>query len=273
MEENKPKIIDNSIIKRILNPNFNLASLKARLRLNEFKKKLSELEYNNYFRKCKNIYSISSSMNNKMSISDLYHHEKNNSNKIINTFKQIDNDFNLLQKSKSKYKIKPLNTIKDVDNRNHLIESIHEDISKYLKILQSSNNIEKQKSFKENLINNLSNIHQSPQIKKCKSINNLTPLNISSTNSTKNIIDRKRFKIKINNLKYNINNFNLKNENKEEIKNNSFINYKKFPFISQNTNIIISKPEGVINKYYNKNKNNNSKNYDSYLFNFPSIKN
>ena len=36
---------------------------------------------------------------------------------------------------------------------------------------------------------------------------------------------------------------------------------------------MISKPEGVINKYYNKNKNNNGKNYDSYLFNFPSIKN
>ncbi len=270
MEENK---IDNSIIKSILSPNINLASLKARFRLNEFKKKLSKSEYNNYFRKCKNIYSISCSMNNKISISELYRYERNNSNKIINTFKQIDNNFNLLQKSKPKYKIKPLKVIKNVDNnRNHLIESIYENISKYLKILQSNNNIEKQKNFKESQINNLSNIHQSPKVKKCKSMNNLTPLNNSSTNSTKYIIDRKRFKIKINNLKYNINNFILKNENKEEIENNSFINYKKFPFISQNTNIMISKPEGVINKYYNKNKNKNN-NYDSYLFNFPSIKN
>ena len=79
---------ENIIKKR--SPQFNLVSLKARQRLNLFKKILSKYEYKDYIRKCKNMYSISSLMNSHYSISDLYHTERTNIPNIINLFNKID---------------------------------------------------------------------------------------------------------------------------------------------------------------------------------------
>ncbi len=73
-----------------VNPGFNLVSLKARHRLNKFQKTLSRKDYNDYIRKCKNMYSVSSLMNNKYSMSDLYINEKFSINSIKKTYKNID---------------------------------------------------------------------------------------------------------------------------------------------------------------------------------------
>ena len=76
------------------NPGFNLVSLKARQRLNLFKKILSKYEYKDYIRKCKNMYSISSVMNNNYSISELYLSERTNMPDIINLYNKIDSKLN-----------------------------------------------------------------------------------------------------------------------------------------------------------------------------------
>ena len=73
-----------------MSPGFNLVSLKARHRLNELKKIFSRSEYKDYIRKCKNMYSISSIMNNKYSIADLYLREKYDINDIVSVFNKID---------------------------------------------------------------------------------------------------------------------------------------------------------------------------------------
>jgi len=73
-----------------MSPGFNLVSLKARNRLNIFKQLFSKSEYKDYFRKCKNMYSISSLMNKKFSMNDLYHNERSNINDIISVYNKID---------------------------------------------------------------------------------------------------------------------------------------------------------------------------------------
>ena len=100
-EENKEKITKskgqpnkNIEIKEIrlekMSPGFNLVSLKARNRLNIFKQLFTKSEYRDYFRKCKNMYSISSLMSKKFSMNDLYHNEKNNINDIVSVYNKID---------------------------------------------------------------------------------------------------------------------------------------------------------------------------------------
>lgn len=89
------KNIDNNIeTKEIrlekMSPGFNLVSLKARHRLNKLEKIFSKSEYKDYIRKCKNMYSISSVMNNKYSISDLYVREKYDINDIVSIYNIID---------------------------------------------------------------------------------------------------------------------------------------------------------------------------------------
>ena len=89
------------------NPDFNLVSLKARHRLNIFKKLFSKHEYKDYIRKCKNMYSISSLMNNHCSLSDLYNSERINIPEIINLYNKID--INLDQR---KIRLKKIRNIK-----------------------------------------------------------------------------------------------------------------------------------------------------------------
>lgn len=283
--------INSPLLMNLINPAINLASLKARLRLNEFKKDLTKSKYNNFFRRNNKIYPVSSSMNNNCSMKDLQRYERNTSDKLINDFKELNKDLNIFQKklkkNYKKYKIKPLNDI----NKNSLIESIHEDISKYLNNLHNETNniIKNNKTIEENQKNaislkrnNLSNIYVEPSIKKNLSNTNLIPLNISSTNFVKKNLDKGKIKIKKfisvkesnEKIKYRLNKFNQKNENKEDISENenSIINsHKKLPLVHQNSFVFFSKPEGVIHKYFN--KNNIRRNDISYSFKLPNIVN
>jgi hypothetical protein len=104
------------------NPEFNLVSLKARHRLNIFKKIFSKHEYKDYIRKCKNMYSISSLMNNHCSLSDLYNSERINIPEIINLYNKID--INLDQRKitlkkirNNKYNLKNINDF----NKNNIM--------------------------------------------------------------------------------------------------------------------------------------------------------
>ena len=94
ISQNKGKSNKKIEIKEIrlgkMSPGFNLVSLKARNRLNIFKQLFSKSEYRDYFRKCKNMYSISSLMNKKFSMNDLYRNEKSNINDIISIYNKID---------------------------------------------------------------------------------------------------------------------------------------------------------------------------------------
>lgn len=100
-EKNILKTISNNFIQKefqksilkIKNPGFNMVSLKARQRLNLFKQLLSKYEYKDYIRKCKNMYSISSAMNNHYSMNDLYLKEKEIIPELINIFNRIDSKF------------------------------------------------------------------------------------------------------------------------------------------------------------------------------------
>ena len=97
-------------------PGFNLVSLKARHRLNIFKQILSKYEYKDYIRKCKNMYSISSLMNNQYSMSDLYLSERSNMPDIINLYNKIDSKLGL-----KKIKFGKIKKIKNINsNKNKL---------------------------------------------------------------------------------------------------------------------------------------------------------
>ena len=72
------------------NPAFNLVSIKARYRFHLIKQNYSKNDYNEYLRKCKNMYSVSSKMSSEMNMSDIYHQEKEGINNILNIFRKID---------------------------------------------------------------------------------------------------------------------------------------------------------------------------------------
>lgn len=281
--------INSPLILNLLNPAINLASLKARLRLNEFKRDLTKSKYNNFFRKNNKIYSVSCSMSNNCSMKDLQNYEKLTSDKLVNNFKELNKDLNIFQKklknNYKKYKIKPLNDT----NKNSLIESISEDISKYLNNLHNETNniIKNNKTIEDNQKNaislkknNLSSIYIEPSIKRNLSNQNLIPLNNSSTNFAKKNLDKTKIKIKKfisvkesnEKIKYRLSKFIQKNENKEDKSENenSIINsHKKLPLVHQNSFIFFSKPEGVIQKYFN--KNNIRRDVISYSFKLPNI--
>ena len=71
------------------NPAFNLISIKARYRFHQIKENFSKNEYNNYMRRCKNMYSISSKMSAEMKMSDIYESEKQNIDGILNIYHQL----------------------------------------------------------------------------------------------------------------------------------------------------------------------------------------
>ena len=80
----------NKLIKlNKINPEFNLVALKARYRLKDFQRILPRRDYNDYFKKCKNMYSVGSAMNKQYSMSDLYSYEKISSEQANKAFKSI----------------------------------------------------------------------------------------------------------------------------------------------------------------------------------------
>ena len=130
-------------------PGFNLVSLKARHRLHIFKQILSKYEYKDYIRKCKNMYSISSLMNNQYSMSDLYLSERSNMPDIINLYNKIDSKLGL--KTLKFGKMKKIKKIND-SNKNKLSfsgKNIFGNYSTKNEISEDSSQINKRESFSE----------------------------------------------------------------------------------------------------------------------------
>ncbi len=197
------------------NPGFNLVSLKARHRLNIFKQLLSKDEYKEYIRKCKNMYSISSFMNNHYSMSDLYLSERKNMPNIMNLFNKLDSKIN-----PQKIKLKT----NSINNKNDFSRKENKSFSK-IKTNIMDNNISNNESLKLN--------------------NNL---NLSEDN--RNIYKRKNIKNKT--INYNIQKFNFFNFNKRiNIKRKSYngINIKNFMNISSNNYKNITHDNNILKHY------------------------
>ena len=287
---------NNSYIKNIINPSINFSSLKARLRMNELKKELSETKYKNFFRKGNDIYSVSCSMNDKHSMNDIKNIEKKNSEKIHKELLRLDNDFNAFhkkfQKNLRKYKIKPLNEKYISDKNNKLIVSVQDNISKFLRNLHSvdynrnelKNNNKENEDKKEIMGDNkINSINQEKNlIKKSNSINNINPLNINSDNSSRNLIDKSKSQIRrfisvnesAKKIKYRLNKFNKKNESKDETSSDNdtcFNSHKKLPLINkQSSFIMLSNPQDILYKYLNRNKS--SRRLLPCIFNLQNLK-
>lgn len=72
------------------NPAFNLVSIKARFRFHQIKENFTKLDYKEYMRKCKNMYSISSKLSSELNMSDILFEEKKNINDILSMYHRID---------------------------------------------------------------------------------------------------------------------------------------------------------------------------------------
>ena len=197
------------------NAGFNLVSLKARQRLNYFKQILSKYDYKDYIRKCKNMYSISSFMNNHYSMSDLYLSERKNMPNIMNLFNKLDSKIN-----PQKIKLKT----NRINNKNNFSRKENKSFSQ----------------IKTNIMDN--NISNNESLK----LNN--KLNLSEDN--RNIYKRKNIKNKT--INYNIQKFNFFNFNKRiNIKRKSYngINIKNFMNISTNNYKNITHDNNILKHY------------------------
>ena len=197
------------------NAGFNLVSLKARQRLNYFKQILSKYDYKDYIRKCKNMYSISSFMNNHYSMSDLYLSERKNMPNIMDLFNKLDSKIN-----PQKIKLKT----NSINNKNDFSRKENKSFSQ----------------IKTNIMDN--NISNNESLK----LNN--KLNLSEDN--RNIYKRKNIKNKT--INYNIQKFNFFNFNKRiNIKRKSYngINIKNFMNISTNNYKNITHDNNILKHY------------------------
>ena len=85
MSKNNSK--NDLILRQFLIPSINYPALKARLILNEHKKKFSKNQYKHYFLNCNNIISVTNSLNNKYTLKEFCELERKASlmiNKEIN---------------------------------------------------------------------------------------------------------------------------------------------------------------------------------------------
>ena len=283
----KKNKINNLIINPILSPSINFASLKARLRLNEFKKKFSKKDYNNYFQKSNNMNSVTSTMNKNRSLSDLYHSEQKNSKEIKKEISLIDEEIIKLRKKVKninlKYKLRLKNNYKtnenikkdknNIINDNTVIESVKKDISKYLANLHINsdsfieNKIKKQ--LFENIKLNLNSIKR-PKLK----TNTIILQEVESNNLSNRLKSRNNNINKFESidespeylqskLKSNI---SIKNEKRE-----SLFSKKKLPFLRRKSYIPFSFQEGMNNKLSININNNNNISNDRYIINLPNI--
>lgn len=280
----KKSKLNDLVIMKFISPSINFASLKARIKLKEFRNEFTNEKYKQYFQKCNNITSVTSSMNNRYSMADFHRYERETSEKIKNEINIIDKEFNIFQQKnqdiKVKYKLKFLNRIKNKENiENNIVkESVKKDISKLLQNLHSND------KKKINFGNVKLNLNLSPLMKnslKPKSvvlhrINKTKSLSYRS-NKNRNIINKNRIKKIISidqsteTVKTKLNLFSNINENKnEKIKKDSFINFKKFPFIRQNSYIPFSYKISIMDKS-SLNISSNEQNNFSYLINLPKI--
>ena len=234
-----------------MSPGFNFVSLKARHRLNELKNLFSKSEYREYIRKCKNMYSISSIMNNKYSISDLYLREKYDINEIISVFNKIDSKLD-------SQKIKFVTT-----KRNKTNNSLKNKPKTSLNFFKNNSNLEKFKSstnYNKNNKNNEDNNSLSSMYKNMN-YNSYDGDNILSSNINEASINNQMSKTTYENKnkKNNISNFkvkysfNLKNDN---INNNTILKNKDFNHRGNLSKISNNKNNKVIDDTKNEIINN-----------------
>ena len=223
------------------NPDFNLVSLKARHRLNELKKVFTKSDYKDYIRKCKNMYSISSSMNKTNSINDLYIREKSDINDIFSLFKKIDN-------SQSTRKIKL--AVKKRKVRNRLNEKPISSINFYTKLAQLN-------KFRKNMKKNTNKL-----ILLDKSEGNIQDNDDKSRN--KNDITNNFSNLDLNDGANNNNKMNMTNYKNENFQL-KLINYKQYHSLKN----INNKKQNMPNIIINDNNNKFSKTaYSSLMSNF-----
>ena len=219
-----------------MSPGFNFVSLKARHRLNELKNLFSKSEYREYIRKCKNMYSISSIMNNKFSISDLYLREKYDINEIISVFNKIDSKLD-------SQKIKVVTT-----KRNKINNSFKNKQKTSLNFFKNNSNFEKFKSITNYNKNNKNSEDNNSLCSMYKNMNynsydgdNILSSNINEASSnnqiSKTTCENKNKKNIISNFKAQYS-FNLKNDNIHNIilKNKDFNPKGNLSKISNNKN-------------------------------------
>ena len=247
------KNIDNNIeTKEIrfqkMSPGFNLVSLKARHRLNELEKIFSKSEYKDYIRKCKNMYSISSVMNNKYSISDLYVREKYDINDIVSLYNIIDSKLD-------SQKIKLTKMKKNIIKKGSIDKSLS-----CSNFYRNKSNFEK---FKSNYIINKRN-NNNCILRTNNSSNNINEesKNISFNNNNKNMnhtfYDANNNKSIFNGVYIN----NPMNKTSYEVKDNKnkILNYKNNLFIKLNKNKEFNKT--VYASFFSNSKNDKSSNVD-----------
>ena len=198
----KKKTPENIEIKEIrlekMSPGFNLVSLKARHRLNELKNIFSRSEYKEYIRKCKNMYSISSIMNKKYSISDLYLREKYDINDIVSVFNKIDSKLDFKKIKVARVKKDKIN--KDIKQKSKTAINF---------FIKNNSNLEK---FKFN--NNLINFYRNKEENKSLSFNNNNKMNYTSYDVKNNFSNIINDEIAINNKMSKTNYENRNNKSK-----------------------------------------------------------
>ena len=260
-KNNIPQEIKQNFLKK-KNPGFNLVSLKARQRLNLFKKILSKYEYKDYIRKCKNMYSISSVMNNNYSISELYLSEKKNMPDILSIYNKIDTKLN-----PKKIKFKKI-------NKSIISSSIKDNMSlSHINIFENNYpNNETIKYYDKNF--NLSENNFQRKNLRNKTINyNIKKLNFFTFRhdlKRKSFIEDKANKKSIQKIYYKISNTKrnnlsdqiLSNSNKKSLNSvNNNILFKSIQSERSPTNLSFSPllPKFKIQKAINKKNNNINK--------------
>ena len=264
--QKKNKNNDKEIIEMHIgrpNPAFNLVSIKARYRLHLIKQNYSKNDYNDYIRRCKNMYSISSKMSSDMNMSDIYYQEKKGISNILNIFKKIDDKVSSNRIRLTKYK-------KDNSKKKYLKEkslsavNIFEDKSKLANLKMTPNkfnNIRNEIKFKTEKISLKNSKDNMFNLNNIKKMNSTFSSNFKSNFSNMNINN--------NNINIDNNNQNNKNICLNKTKNSTFEEKKNFglkfkPLIINKKASMNKSPEYIENDRPKKVYNLNG------LFNFKS---
>ena len=231
-----------------INPDFNLVSLKARYRLKDFKRILPYKDYNDYFNKCKNMYSVGSAMNKQYSMSDLYSYEQISSEQANKSFQSINLKI-LKDKKKCKLSKKTIIQNQKIFARHQSrFNSTIQNNANYKNILNNNN-----KNFEENHKTQ----HVINPMYKTMSFynNNREHYNQFIRMKHSNFRDNKTFSLNENNIKNHFfnNTINLERNNSldnDKIQSKSLL-YNKTPMlISQrySSNVRFTKYGGIIKK-------------------------
>ena len=234
------------------NPAFNLVSLKARYRLHLIKQNYTKNDYNDYIRKCKNMYSISSKMSSDMNMSDIYNQEKAGINNILNIFRKIDEKTSSSRIRLRKFK-KDNSKAKYLKEKSLSALNIFKDYSKLTNLKMTTNKLNtdrneiKYKTHKINLRKSKDDMFNLNNVKKMNSTFSSNFRSNVSNIVIKNIINN-------NTNQNNNNNFIKKTKNSSYEEKNNLV--KTFNSLIINKKSIMNKiPECIENekpkKFYN----------------------